>query len=454
MSRSVWGVVGCGVLTASPISGAQATPSSFIVMDSVGIRVVSSEYPDTLVSPIWEFPELADLSIGTEEGGDEYLLHRVGPVIRLDDGRILVSNGGTELRLFDAGGTYLKTIGQEGDGPGEFRDISAVRLSGRDAVIVADRWSHRVTRVGLDGNLEATYRTAGPSVEGLLDGERAVGTTGGGWSPAKQGRVGYAATEVRVHLVDVTTGFEDTLAVLPGPSWWASQGRGGALQSRPVPWTTMTVFAVGRDRIAVAWTGKSEVRVHDATGAVDRIVRWSQDPEHVSAEDVEDLIQRAPVESRRDYGRIPLPDTKPMFGRVLLDDANVIWVGMNERRPDGRRRWIVFNRGGVAEGYVDTPPRVRVRSISSGYLVGVEVDDLGVERVVVFKMKGRSGRAPTSTYEDGPLLEPRAGSGPSGHPRGAGGVENPETKRLCAGAARSFLQVAGGRDRRTSAAIR
>jgi hypothetical protein len=52
----------------------------------------------------------------------------------------------TKIRVFDSGGTFVKALGREGDGPGEFRDIQALAVSPDDEVVVYDRTHRRLTR--------------------------------------------------------------------------------------------------------------------------------------------------------------------------------------------------------------------------------------------------------------------------------------------------------------------
>ena len=55
------------------------------------------------------------------DGEDPYLFRYAWDATKLSDGRIVVADRSTsELRVFDAAGTYLATWGGLGEGPGEF----------------------------------------------------------------------------------------------------------------------------------------------------------------------------------------------------------------------------------------------------------------------------------------------------------------------------------------------
>lgn len=103
------------------------------------------------------------VEIGTVEGEPAYLLHQVVDAIRLADGRIAVLNAGShEVRLYGADGTHLRSIGREGDGPGEFRRPARLRHRGGDTVAVVDEGLRRTTALTLGGEVVGTEELAAP----------------------------------------------------------------------------------------------------------------------------------------------------------------------------------------------------------------------------------------------------------------------------------------------------
>jgi hypothetical protein len=95
---------------------------------------------------LWRLSEAPILEIGVREGAEEYQFFRVGGSLRLPDGRIVVANtGARELRVFGADGGFLKTVGRDGEGPGEFRWPSRIRLLGADTLLVWDQSLQRVS---------------------------------------------------------------------------------------------------------------------------------------------------------------------------------------------------------------------------------------------------------------------------------------------------------------------
>lgn len=95
----------------------------------------------------WTLSAEPTLEVGVVEGDERYQLHDVADAARLADGRIAAANGSTsEIRVYDGDGSFLVATGGAGDGPGEWRNIAAVRVLAGDTLVVVDP---RLARVGL-----------------------------------------------------------------------------------------------------------------------------------------------------------------------------------------------------------------------------------------------------------------------------------------------------------------
>ncbi|MXW83111.1 MAG: 6-bladed beta-propeller, partial [Rhodothermaceae bacterium] len=81
-----------------------------------------------------------------EEAPSEYLLH-YPQIVRTDSqGNIYVKDArSADVRVFDANGRYVTTVGKRGEGPGELQEVFGMHVDGDDRVIVADRMSRRLT---------------------------------------------------------------------------------------------------------------------------------------------------------------------------------------------------------------------------------------------------------------------------------------------------------------------
>jgi hypothetical protein len=141
-----------------------------IVRDSAGITIVESHGPTWVDGRSWTLSELPVVTIGTENGVEEYSLYQVRSALRLPDGAIVIANGGTdELRYYDSSGTFLYAIGNDGFGPGEFKDISGMWLV-TDTLVIQDGGQDRTSVFSASGEYLKTvmlHREPGSNASGI-----------------------------------------------------------------------------------------------------------------------------------------------------------------------------------------------------------------------------------------------------------------------------------------------
>ena len=81
-----------------------------------------------------------------EEAPSEYLLGSPELVRTDSQGNIYISDARhVDVRVFDANGRYVTTVGKRGEGPGELWEVFGMHVDGDDRLIVADRMSRRLT---------------------------------------------------------------------------------------------------------------------------------------------------------------------------------------------------------------------------------------------------------------------------------------------------------------------
>ena len=141
----------------------------------------------TLEGSVWggraELVEIA--SIGSAEGEDPYLLGDVRG-IAADSERIYVLDWQIfAVRVYDHQGVYLRDIGRQGQGPGEFRDPIAIGVYDEgDRLFVRDKVGGLVHIYSKEGDFIDSYRA---SVSGSFYGmtKNDEGQRGRGSVPAR-----------------------------------------------------------------------------------------------------------------------------------------------------------------------------------------------------------------------------------------------------------------------------
>ncbi len=116
------------------------------------------------------------LVIGADVSNPDAGLFRPSHMVAADDGTIFIADAAAKrVQMFDSGGTYLKTLGREGQGPGEFASLSGMTIAG-DLLVIDDRSNNRFSTWTMHGEhvrdhgKETNVARRSRSVQGLADG--------------------------------------------------------------------------------------------------------------------------------------------------------------------------------------------------------------------------------------------------------------------------------------------
>ena len=133
-------------------------PAEIKIVD--GVKCISN--PDFPKDGITRYVMEEELSIGVMEGDEEYLLNRPQDVNVSEEGTIYILDWGDVcLKVFDENGTYLRTIGRKGQGPGEFDTPAFYDISPDGRVFIMDTRNRRVVIFGIDGEYLGGFRMEG-----------------------------------------------------------------------------------------------------------------------------------------------------------------------------------------------------------------------------------------------------------------------------------------------------
>lgn len=374
--------------------------ATFAVPDSVGVEMVVTDVPLWDTEDAWRLGAIPTIQIGRTEGDAPYLFEDIRSAFLLDDGQLVVGDGLTkEIRFFDSGGSHLRTVGREGNGPGEFLTLDWMDACG-EGIYVMDRRQRRVTSLGLDGELLGTLSLTEPGSErgayrsGCGPGGRLL-IAGWGELPITPPATGIALyrQDAPVWLVDpqghllvevgeyISSERVYTINPLTG-------GRG----DWPHPFGREVVFALDQERLYVGASERLQVEVRNHEGDLLRILRGpdvdlSIGPERISAyRSLEfarpDSILRGFLEDHD----MPMPEGMPAYTRFVVDPMGDLWVERFDWPTEEVNRWGIFSADGDFRGHLDMPQRVRLMDVARDHVVGVSEDHLGVERVVVHRL--------------------------------------------------------------------
>jgi hypothetical protein len=378
------------VWLALACTGADAGPAA-VERDSAGVHIV--ENPVALADrPLWTVAPEPAVEIGTLEGDEAYQLSGVNGLARLSGGRIVVANNAShEIRFFDAAGTHLRSVGREGEGPGEFRGLGLLRVLPGDTIAVHD-WN--LSRMSYFDSVGTFVRSFAFDVIGVspmpighfadggwLAGRSFLFAPGGDGSDIVQDTVPFL-------VFDRNGGLRDSIGTLLQPEFYVRSQAGNAF-AMSLPFGRITETVVVGDRFFAGQNGRFEITRYTVAGTADLVIRLERSPAAITAQDLDRYKAERLADTRPDFrqqaernlAEMPYPSTFPVFADLAADPDGNLWVLDYPRPGDDRRFWTVFSPEGHALGRVETPPGLQVLDIGRDYVLGVWRDDLDVEHV-------------------------------------------------------------------------
>lgn len=363
--------------------------------DSVGVTIVEngslSEW-----STFAEIDPAPSIEIGRFDGDPEYQLFRVVSAHRLPDGAIVIANAGThELRFYGPDGTYRSSVGQEGEGPGEFMRLyrSWVRS---DSIWTFDTNNRAFSVFGLDGGFARSYRVGGDDQFGFpnalfSDAGSLVQINRVFRSGEESGGVDRQDMTMTVYGRDGT--LESELGTWPGNEMYVVAEE-DFMAVRGLTFGRGLYSTVSLDRVVIGTTDTLAFEIRGRDGTLQRLVRVTE-PLRPAPSQAWDRVRDDVMESsdegmlnmwERMFENMPRRETYPAFARFVTDAVGRIWLEDYRAPGDPTRAWSVFSPDGHALGRVRTPDDLTVFEIGTDYVLGVIRDELEVERVRIHPM--------------------------------------------------------------------
>lgn len=343
---------------------------------------------------------------------------RIGP-----DQRVYVAQPQEQLiRVFDAAGRAVGSIGRSGSGPGEFRALSHLGIRG-DTVYVSDNNLGRVSYFDLDGRFLSSEQWVSPrfsrppvaymaTTPAALVGDGTALVQPGGMEAAL-GSIdfgvftGESSTPLlridrRSQVVDTVTwqhrrntllvmAHEGEKVIVPPPfdenplHSVAPDGRGVVTVHRAPARTTgedsiqVLLLAPSRDTTFSASLPYTPIPVSDEAlrNAVEALLeRWGRGQAMPRIETI--------MAALRDEGLVPA--TLPPVTAVESAQDGTTWLRREEVGNDAVN-WIVLEPDGEVRGSLSLPARQRVVAAQGQSLVVVERDELDVAYLVLYRLQ-------------------------------------------------------------------
>ena len=389
--------------------GADARPVS--VVDSGGVSIATIPNLHAL-----DLPELG-LTLLHSTLADLDLVEVVGAVLLPDSSLVIADKAAPNLSFLRPDGSLRARVGREGEGPGEYSEISRIGLTSDGSLFAYDRALRRFTFLDREGGVIGVQRSACTVATG--EAVPLADVNGQGFIGVLETRPDLPPGVQRGPLFLVAcVGIEESLDTL---GEWAGKER----HVTPNRWTAVgfgrSALYDGRGNRTVVGTNDSlDLALYEGT-AVRTRVRGASSMQRVTPAEREEWtslyldmfpeIVRA--DRRRRLEQSEIRDAYPAFGSIKVDAGGGIWIGDYAKLSDDRRLWTILGADGTPLGTIHLPVfrpdwlRIREGSITGRALVEWEVTipspvhellDVADDRIVVLR-KDEFGREFVAIYE-------------------------------------------------------
>ena len=334
---------------------------------------------------------------------------RMGP-----SGHVLVKEQiGKSLRVFSPTGSLVRTLGQRGQGPGEFINVDGFGLLG-DTIWVSDGASARVTYFDLSGKLLGTLRAD----SGVMPVRDSAGRVVQVARIQSSGAVALHGDGTALVKPVMFPGDADTLGVTRMYPWWLTTRRGQVLDTvlsvalesqlvritsadgsrrnflfNPFPQRQTAAASVDGRRLALidasysgrdAWT--YTVRMSDQRGRTLYTRRFPFSRAPIPAK-VVDSVGTDLATRYRNYVRVRealfVPASYPPVTQALVANDGSVWLRGRDDRAG--TMWTILDPAGNPVARVREPARTRFLDLDGG-LWAVERDADDVESIVRYRL--------------------------------------------------------------------
>jgi hypothetical protein len=345
--------------------------------------------PDGSVDSAWgDATAVEELAIGVDVGADEYMFGRVESIAVAADETIYVSDAqATIVRVYDGDGNFVRNVGGEGQGPGEYGSAPGLGLLPDGRLVARD--GGRVSLFSGDGEYLDSFPVEIGIARLLVDRDNSI------YVPRWEG-----AVEVKYSL----EGEELERVSMPpraaeGPSFTVIRGINAFAVETHSALSPLGYLVTGRNDVY-------DIELHEPEGTIH--LRRDLAPIPLAQEERaewealrQDFLDQARARNIPGVEIDPIPDVKPFFRDIHVGEDGRVWVWRHvaaEKRDDvaplaerpeqplltWREPWTydVFEPDGTFLGSVVVPERLRPFVFRGDRIWGSLIDDEGVERVV------------------------------------------------------------------------
>ena len=274
-----------------------------------------------------------------------------------------MDQGETHVKVFDRNGTFLRSIGTKGEGPGELFNPNRIFITGGNQLVIED-FIRNLSFYTLDGKYIKTQSTVSVfPIEVLLDSAGRIFAITNIKEPDRFGK--------EVKLYDENLNHVKTIVSIPKP--------------RPDPRILMPFqpeinWAIFQsNRMIISFEKDYELQIFNGQGELSRKIIKEYKPVKITEENVKLRVRKVP-EGRK----LMVPEYFPAVHSITADEKGRIFVRTYEKAREGKYYNDVFDPEGRYIAKVALKDRLQVWKHDKVYTI--EEDEDGFQYVKRYKV--------------------------------------------------------------------
>ena len=322
-----------------------------------------------------------ELAIGGEDENGEIVLYQPIRLAVDDDGNIYVADmSDSKIKVFDAQGNFIRSIGEKGQGPGEFSSIGEIKILPNGNLIALDYRNRRTSIFDKNGKFLSSYTWKNHQYFILLTTDSSYTMQENVYE--KQGR----------KLFIKTYNFEGKELVNFGeftPPGVKILTKGKMAFGIGIPYSPASVFAGDQERgwLYHCYNANYLIEVYNRNGKLFRKIERPYELLSVTKKDRDDFrhgFDNNPNKVFAEMARdVDLPDFKTVGDAMIIDDEGNLWLSTHEEKKQQDDTYFavdIFNKDGiyVAKIWTNQMPRV----FKKGKMFTITTDEETEEHIV------------------------------------------------------------------------
>jgi len=304
---------------------------------------------------------------------DEIYFLQISGVKTDSKGRIyLPDQRSLTIHVFDNDGSYLKGIGREGSGPGEFKSLLRIFIDQKDRLIAFDvRQARNTIFVETNNKWEPVQILM---FEGNRYGIESVDADGNlilRQSPPQRPESGAYWYKHELATGNLTSGLTEQNVL-------RFKERGNLVSDsgvmKQIPFGRSTVVATDpMGNIYLVWNDQFELAIHDARMQLIDSLSVPIPNQSISSKERNEAFDRL-GDNFRSLGREHMPDTKPVISNMFVDKNRNIWLQTFDS-PE----YLIIDKEGNPIGSFDLHDNLRLTHVDENRLYALKSGDEGYE---------------------------------------------------------------------------